>query len=77
MNFIDYHLHIDDLHLHYSDALNILQVTDYSPNNPVVSETIQVFNQLEDIANIHGGYIIQMNNLPLTTISTLFPESFQ
>ena len=58
MNFIDYHLHINDLHLNYSDALDILHVTDHSPDNPVVAETIQVFTQLEDIADIHGGYIV-------------------
>lgn len=58
MNFIDYHLHINDLHLHYSDVLNILHVTDHSPDNPVVAETTRVFTQLEKIADIHGGYIV-------------------
>lgn len=58
MNFIDYHLHINDLHLKLSDALQILKVTDYSPDNPVVIEADQVFNRLENIADIHGGYIV-------------------
>ena len=55
MNFIDYHLYINDLHLNINDALQMLQVNDYSPDNPAVVETGQVFGQLESIAAIHGG----------------------
>ena len=58
MNFIHYHLLAKDLCLQYHDVLKILQVPDRSLNNPVVSETIQLVDELENIANIHGGYII-------------------
>lgn len=58
MNFIDYHLYINDLHLDINDALQMLQVNDYSPDNPVVVETGQVFGQLESIAAVHGGYVV-------------------
>jgi hypothetical protein len=58
MNFIDYHLHINDLHLDYNDVFKMLHVSDYSQNNPVIAETAHVFAQLENIANIHGGYMV-------------------
>jgi hypothetical protein len=58
MGLINYHLNINDLNIEFSDVLNILQVTDNSPDNPVVYESIQLFGQLKNIANIQGGYFI-------------------
>ena len=61
MNFIDYHLSVNKLNIKFNNVLNMLRVTDDSPDNPVVYESIHIYNQLENIADIRGGYIVQMH----------------
>ncbi|MEN6324118.1 MAG: vitamin B12 dependent-methionine synthase activation domain-containing protein [Proteiniphilum sp.] len=58
MTFIDHHIQPEDLHLQCSDLLQLLQVTDLSPDNPVVYEATTLFGQLTELADIHGGYIV-------------------
>ncbi|MDR1097252.1 MAG: hypothetical protein LBL57_03880 [Tannerella sp.] len=40
------------------DVLDWLRETDRSPDNPVVSGTVQVFEELPSISDIHGGYAV-------------------
>lgn len=58
MEFLDCRVNVNDLNLNIKDLFKILQVTDISPDNPVVYESKQVFRQLEDMSNIRGGYIV-------------------
>lgn len=58
MTFVDYHIEPDELHLQCSDLLQLLQVRDHSPDNPVVQEATVLFSQLTELAAIHGGYVV-------------------
>lgn len=57
-SFNHYYPSIADLDINFSDVLSILHESDSSSENPIVNEALQVFNQLEDIAEIQGGYAI-------------------
>lgn len=61
MTFVEHHIEPDDLHLHCSDLLQLLQVPDHSPDNPVVHEAIELFGQLSELTSIQGGYMVYDN----------------
>lgn len=61
MTFVEHHIEPDDLHLHCSDLLQLLQVPDHSPDNPVVHEAIELFGQLSKLTSIQGGYMVYDN----------------
>lgn len=58
MTFVDHHIESDELHLHCNDLLQLLQVSDHSPDNPVVHEATELFGQLPELATIQGGYVV-------------------
>lgn len=57
-SFSLYNPDISELGIVADDALDMLRETDRSPDNPVVSETMQVFEKLPCISDIRGGYVI-------------------
>lgn len=61
MTFVEYKINTDELNIECSELLEMLQVTDFSPHNPVVSEATEVFDKLYEIANIRGGYVVYDN----------------
>ena len=56
--FIPYHPTIAQLALHPDDVLDMLHQDDRSPDNPVVTDVLHVFEQLHELAEIRGGYAI-------------------
>lgn len=57
-SFLSYNIGINELDIVPDNALDIFRETDRSPDNPVVSETMLVFEELPRISDIRGGYII-------------------
>jgi hypothetical protein len=57
-SFFFYNPGISELEIVPDDVLDALRETDRSPGNPVVAETMQVFDQLPHISDIRGGYIV-------------------
>lgn len=57
-SFIYYTPHISELNVRPDDVLDIFREEDRSMDNPVVYETLCVFEQLADIAEVRGGYTV-------------------
>lgn len=56
--FIHHHPQLSDIDIQPDDVFELLHESDRSPDNPVVQETIYIFNQLSKIVDIHGGYTV-------------------
>lgn len=56
--FIYYTPDIQDVEIHSDEVLDLLQVSDRSPENPIVAETMEVVRQWPEIAEMRGGYTI-------------------
>lgn len=57
-SFIHYRPDVKDLEITPDEVLDILQQKDRSPDNPVVSETLEIFEMLPDIVEMRGGYVV-------------------
>lgn len=58
LSFTHYFPDLQDIEIHPDEVLDILREQDRSPDNPVVSETNEVFETLSDIIELRGGYVI-------------------
>ncbi len=56
--FVYYYPTIDEIELHPHEVLDMLHQEDRSPDNPVVADTMQIFEQLHELSEIQGGYAI-------------------
>lgn len=56
--FIHFYPDISELEINPEEVFDILQQQDRSPDNPVVSETAEVFKMLPEIIDIRGGYAV-------------------
>lgn len=59
--FIHYSPTIRETGIHPNDLLDMLHEEDRSPDNPMVSEVMDVFEQLHALSDIQGGYAIFEN----------------
>ena len=57
-SFIHYYPKIEDIDIHPNDILEVIRETDRSEDNPIVLEVMQVYENLNDIARISGGYTV-------------------
>ena len=55
---VHYYPDIDEINIQPDDVFDMIHEADRSPDNPVVYEVMQVFEQLHDLAHICGGYTI-------------------
>ena len=55
---IYYNPTIQEIDLQSEDLFEMLHEDDRSPDNPIVSEVMDVLEQVSEIADIRGGYII-------------------
>lgn len=58
LRFNHYYPTVDEIDIHFSDVLSVLHETDLSTENPIVVEVMKVFDELGDISDIRGGYVI-------------------
>lgn len=57
-SFIHYHPQVSELEIYPDEVLDMLRETDRSPENPVVSDTLYLFDKLAELSGICGGYVI-------------------
>ena len=56
--FHEYRPAVEETGIRLDDLLDMLHGDDRSPENPIVSEAIEVFGQLPHMADIRGGYAV-------------------
>lgn len=59
--FIHYSPEIPETGILPEDVLDMLHEDDHSPDNPVVSEVMDIYTRLHEISDIQGGYVIFEN----------------
>lgn len=59
--FIDYSPTIQETGIRPDDVLDMLHETDHSPDNPVMSDVLEIYGRLHEISAIKGGYVIFEN----------------
>ncbi|WP_106827908.1 vitamin B12 dependent-methionine synthase activation domain-containing protein [Parabacteroides pacaensis] len=58
-DFVPYYPTIEEINLQPGDVLDIFHVEeDCSSDNPIVAETMQVYEQMHELSEIQGGYVI-------------------
>lgn len=56
--FVHFRPTIKELNIQPEEVLDILLEKDRSPDNPVVSETLEILEMLPDIVEMRGGYVV-------------------
>lgn len=56
--FVTYTLNVSEIGLSPDTVFKQIRQTDFSPENPIVSITFEIFEKLEELAAIRGGFAL-------------------